>query len=60
MGFRKRELIQFFDRMMELVREECQIEAKILVEMFLIAFKRRWRQCRKLCNHCRYGIFCTC
>lgn len=29
MDFIKRELIQFFDRMMELVREECQLQARL-------------------------------
>ncbi|MDE7248344.1 MAG: hypothetical protein K2N82_00345 [Lachnospiraceae bacterium] len=42
MGFSKRELIQFFDRMTELVREECQIGAKILAGMFPIKFSRRF------------------
>ena len=42
MGFSKRELIQFFDRMTESVREECQIGAKILAGMFPIEFKRRF------------------
>lgn len=43
MGFPKRELIQFFDRLMELVREECQIEAKFLAGMFLIEFERKYQ-----------------
>lgn len=39
MGFTKRELIQFFDRLMELIGEENKRKAKVMIRRFMLDFE---------------------
>ncbi len=43
MGFTRQELIQFFDRLTELVSPENQNEAKVLTQMFISDFERSYQ-----------------